>query len=75
MSVAKLFADMLSQENERLRAAIYDISHHIGGSPGLPQTVVEAAESIRERLNTYQGHTGIPRDAHGRSVPFSVVGR
>ena len=75
MSVAKLFADMLAQENERLRAALYDISLHIGGSPGLPETIVQAAESTRDALNRAKGYPGIPRDTYGHPVPFSVVGR
>ena len=75
MSVARLFAAIISDENYRLQKALADIAHHIGGNPYEPETVVQAAESLRERLNQYQGHQGIPRDADGHPVAFSVVGR
>lgn len=75
MSVALLFAHLVGQENDKLQRALHDISVHIGGSPGLPETVVQAAQTARERLNQYQGHSGIPRDADGHPVPFALVGR
>lgn len=74
-AVARLFAAVVSDENYKLQKALADIAHHIGGSPGLPETVVEAAESTRERLNRFLGYQGIPRDADGHSVAYNVVGR
>lgn len=74
-AVARLFAAVVSDENYRLTSALAEIAHHIGGSPGMPETVVQAAESARERLNQLTGHSGIPRDPDGQSVPYALVGR
>jgi hypothetical protein len=74
-AITRLFTAIVSDENYRLRTALADIAHHIGGSPGLPETIVEAAESARVALNRYQGHPDIPRDADGHPVAFSLVGR
>lgn len=74
-AVAHIYIRILESEVFRLQTTIHDISVHIGGSPGLPETVVEAAESARERLNRFLGYSGIPRDADGAPVPYAVVGR
>lgn len=73
--VARMFAQYQESEITRLQTALHDISVHIGGSPGLPETVVEAAESTRERLCRFLGYSGIPRDADGHPVAYAVVGR
>ena len=75
MSVARLFASLQQQETDRLQATLSAISHHIGGSPGLPETIIEAAEAVRTRLNVAVGHRDIPRDADGLSLAYNVVGR
>lgn len=74
-AIAKLLLIAYRSEVNHLRGVIADISHHIGGSPGLEETVVEAAESARAALNRHLGHSDIPRDADGVPLAFNVVGR
>lgn len=58
-----------------LTEALRAIAHELGGDVDDPRTIVQAAQSARERLNLLMGHWDVPRDADGRSQPFSLVGR
>jgi len=73
--IARMYVSILNEEITKLQRALHDIAVHIGGSPGLPETVIEAAESARAALNRHLGHADIPRDTDGQPVPFAMVGR
>lgn len=76
MKVAALFRDYHREaEIEGLKSCLREVAVHIGGDANHPLTVVDAAESARARMNLLLGHWDYPRDADGRPVAFSEVGR
>lgn len=58
-----------------LRGYLADIAHEIGGDYRAPETVLQAAQGLRDSLNRALGHQGTPRHADGHSVAFTEVGR
>jgi hypothetical protein len=70
-----MYARFQERHIEELELTLAGVAHHIGGTPGLPWTIVQAAESARTRLCQFLGHQDIPRDADGRPVAFNEVGR
>jgi hypothetical protein len=59
----------------RLRFALEGVAHHVGGDADHPETVVQAAHSLRMALARALGHRDIPRTVDGHPAAFTVVGR
>lgn len=64
-------AQNASREVFRLRQALQRIAHEIGGDPDRPQTVVEAAQSLRAAFARARGYRHNPLTDH---VPYSERG-
>lgn len=72
-AVAELWHQLNGQY---LRQKLDQIGDEVGApEQASPEQVLEAAQSLRERLNVLLGHRSTPRDLLGRRLPLRVVGR
>lgn len=72
-AVTELWANLRA---DYLLSILDRIGDEVGApAQAMPEQVLEAAQSLRERLNLATGHSGTPRNSYGGRVPFREVGR